>query len=129
MADMPAFPYFTVPREARWAKAVAGRAPAAIDPHFGTRLRITPGDRIASAGSCFAQRISESLQASGYNYFVTEEGAPFLSPERRRELQYGVYSARYGNIYTVLQLLQLFRRAFGRFDPGEPVWRLPGGGY
>lgn len=129
MADLASFPYFSVPREARWAKSVAGQAPGAIDPHFGTALQITPEDRIASAGSCFAQRISESLQAGGYNYFVTEEGAPFLSAERKRALNYRIYSARYGNIYTVLQLLQLLRRAFGRFDPVEPVWQLPEGGY
>lgn len=129
MADMPSFPYFSVPREARWGKSVAGRAPREIDPHSGTRLRIAPTDKIASAGSCFAQRISESLQASGYNYFVTEEGAPFLSPERRRDLNYRIYSARYGNIYTALQLLQLFHRAFDRFAPAEPLWQLPEGGW
>lgn len=129
MADLASFPYFSVPREARWAKSVAGRAPAEIDPHYGTSLHIAPDDRIASAGSCFAQRISESLQAGGYNYFVTEDGPPFLSPERKRELGYRVYSARYGNIYTVLQLLQLLRRAFGRFEPVEPVWQLPEGGF
>lgn len=129
MADLPSFPYFAVPREARWGQVVAGRAPQDIDPHFGTSLHIEPSDRIASAGSCFAQRISESLQNSGYAYLVTEPGAPFLSPERKRELSYGVYSARYGNIYTVLQLLQLLRRAFGRFEPVEPLWQHPQGGW
>lgn len=129
MADMPSFPYFTIPREARWGKSVAGRPPHEIDPHYRTALRIQPTDKIASAGSCFAQRISESLQASGYNYFVTEEGAPFLSPERRRDLNYRIYSARYGNIYTALQLLQLFRRAFDRFTPAEPLWQLPSGNW
>ena len=129
MADAASFPYYSVPREARWGKVVAGHAPQDIDPHVNSRLHIGRTDKIASAGSCFAQRISEALQSSGYTYFVTEEGPPFLSAERKRELGYRVYSARYGNIYTVLQLLQLFRRAFGRFAPEEPVWQLADGKY
>lgn len=30
---------------------------------------------------------------------------------------YGLYSARYGNIYTARQLVQTFREAYGRFQP------------
>lgn len=129
MADAASFPYYAVPREARWGKMVVGHAPQDIDPHYNSRLHIERTDKIASAGSCFAQRISEALQSSGYTYFVTEEGPPFLSAERKHELGYRIYSARYGNIYTVLQLLQLFRRAFGRFEPEEPVWQLADGKY
>jgi hypothetical protein len=33
-----------------------------------------------------------------------------------------VFSARYGNVYTARQALQLFRRAFGAFTPAEAVW-------
>ena len=123
------FPYLSVPREARWREVVAGRKPRMIDPHLGTKLRINPADKLASAGSCFAQRITSALQSSGFNYMLCEVGAPFLTSEERSRLAYGLYSARYGNIYTVLQLLQLFRRAFGLFDPVEPVWRLNTGAY
>ncbi|MDH3436657.1 MAG: GSCFA domain-containing protein, partial [Betaproteobacteria bacterium] len=35
-------------------------------------------------------------------------------------------SARYGNIYTARQLLQLFDRAFGYFSPVDNHWTLPG---
>jgi hypothetical protein len=129
MADSSFFPYHAIPREARWREVVAGRPPAGIDPHFDTGLLIDRQDKVASAGSCFAQRISYSLQNSGYNYLVTEKGPPFLPPERRLELGYGIYSARHGNIYSPLQLLQLFRRAFSGESPHEPVWRLPEGGY
>lgn len=124
MAETAPFPYHAIPREARWAKAVDGREPRAIDPHIGTTLRIKPTDKIASAGSCFAQKIAELLQNIGYNYFVAEAGPPFLPAEDKKRLGYGVYSARYGNLYSVLQLLQLFRRAFGRFEPAEPLWRM-----
>lgn len=129
MADPAAFPYLSIPRQARWGAAVSGRPPRCIDPHLDSRLHIARSHKVASAGSCFAQRISEALQAGGYSYFVTEEGAPFLTPERKRELGYGVYSARYGNVYTALQLLQLLRRVFGRFEPAEPLWRLADGAF
>lgn len=129
VAESAPFPYLAIPHEARWRNAVSGQQPGDIDPHFDTRLRIEATDKIASAGSCFAQRLSASLQSEGYNYFVTEQGPPLLSPKRKQELGYGLYSARYGNIYSALQLLQLFRRAFGQFAPAEPLWRLPGGGY
>ncbi|MES2128342.1 MAG: GSCFA domain-containing protein [Pseudomonadota bacterium] len=123
------FPYYSVPREARWRDVMAGRAAREIDPHFGSTLRILPEHKIASAGSCFAQRIAEALQAAGYNYQNEEPGTPFMTPAERTAQGYGLYSARYGNIYTALQLLQLLRRAYGRFTPAEPLWRLPSGGW
>ncbi|OAN58371.1 GSCFA domain-containing protein [Sphingomonas sp. TDK1] len=129
MADLPTFPYRTVPDTARWSTSISGRSAIEIDPHHAPYLRINPEDRVASAGSCFAQRISQSLQSSGYNYLITEKGPPFLNSAKRHELGYGVYSARHGNIYTALQLLQLFQRAFGGPVPHEPIWRLADGHY
>ena len=108
---------------------MADRAPASINPHHAPSFQIGAQDRIASAGSCFAQRISEALRAKGYNYLMTEPGPPLLSDQARTELGYGIYSARYGNLYTAMQLLQLFQRAFGQFEPVEPVWRNSAGGF
>lgn len=108
---------------------MSGHRPQEIDPHADTGCVIMPTDKVASAGSCFAQRISEALQAAGYNYYIVENGAPFLSESQRKELGYGVYSARYGNIYTPLQLLQLLRRSLGRFEPQEPLWMSADGKY
>jgi hypothetical protein len=47
--------------------------------------------------------------------------------EQCRRLGYGVYPARFGNIYTALQLWQLIERAYGRFEPHEPPWPQGGG--
>jgi hypothetical protein len=41
----------------------------------------------------------------------------------RTRHNYGLFSARYGNIYTARQLKQLFDRAYGRFIPEEHVWQ------
>jgi hypothetical protein len=106
---------------------MAGRAPDEVNPHAGPGCVIGPEDKVAAAGSCFAQRISAAIKDSGSNYLLVEEGPPFLSAEQKAAMGYGVYSARYGNVYTALQLLQLFQRAFGRFAPEEPLWRTPEG--
>jgi hypothetical protein len=96
---------------------MAGRTPEQIDPHYQSTLRINRTTKVASAGSCFAQRISQALQNEGFNYLCTE----------RVDGGYGTYSARYGNVYSALQMLQLLRRAYGSLQPAEPLWRLPGG--
>jgi hypothetical protein len=122
MADTSTCPYAGVPREAKWREAMAG-APGECRPFAGSKFTISRTDRLASAGSCFAQRIAQALKAQGYSYLVTEPGGPFLTAPMRAEQGFGVYSARYGNVYTAAQLLQLFRRAYGEFVPDEPFWR------
>jgi hypothetical protein len=78
---------------------------------------------VATAGSCFAQHISRHLKKNQFSYFVVEDGHPLGSDELRAEFNYGMFSARYGNIYTARQLLQLFYRAFGCFVPIEDHWK------
>ena len=129
MTNSNIFPYHSIPREARWREVMENLPSNQIDPHYHSSLKIQREDLIASAGSCFAQRIATALQTSGYKYLVTEKGPNFLSADEKYKYSYGQYSARYGNIYTVLQLLQLLRRAYGRFESIEPVWRLKSGGY
>lgn len=109
-------PYRQAPDHAFWSRAVSGRPAEAVQPVVDPTFGIAPDDRIATAGSCFAQHISQTLQAEGYHYLVAEPGDP--------SRQYGVYPARFGNIYTPRQLLQLIQRAFGLFWPSEPAWRL-----
>ncbi len=111
-ADRFRFPYAGLPARQQWKRAVAGVARGAIDPGGGARFRLAPSTRIASAGSCFAERIAERLEASSYTYVRTER------PSR--------YSARYGEVYTTLQLAQLAERAVGLFAPVEPAWHAGG---
>jgi len=53
--------------------------------------------------------LAPALRSRGYTHLVTEGEGPF--------------SALFGNLYTTVQLLQLFERAYGRFTPAEPAWR------
>lgn len=116
-------PYKSLPDKAFWRRAVAAPAPAEVDPVGEFDLRIAPNTRVATAGSCFAQHIARYLRNSGYNYYVAEPGHPVLPESVRKAHNYGIYSARYGNIYTARQLLQLWQRAFGQFEPIEDCWQ------
>lgn len=89
-----------------------------VNPAVNAKFGIWSADKIATTGSCFAQHISRKLMSSGYQYLVTENGDPLR--------QYGVYPARFGNIYTSRQLHQLFQRAYGLFDPHVDIWRDAG---
>lgn len=115
MSDRYLNPYRAQPDHAFWSRVMSGVAAEEVDPVSSARFVIGPNDRIITAGSCFAQHISRALEGRGYRYLITEPG-----PEA---LNYGVYPARFGNIYTARQLLQLFQRAFGLFESTEPAWR------
>jgi hypothetical protein len=99
---------------------------ADVDPVVAMPWRISLQDRVGTAGSCFAQHVSRRLQGSGLQFLETEPAHPFLSAETAALFGYGLFSARYGTIYTARQLLQLLRRAYGRFIPEDDVWRSGG---
>lgn len=120
---MSAHPYKSLGDKAFWRRSVAEVSPGKVDPVGEFALRIDPETRVATAGSCFAQHIARYLAKSGYNYYVAEPGHPILPESSRTRNNYGLFSARYGNIYTARQLWQLFQRAYGTFEPEERAWR------
>src|SRR5580704_3867735 len=125
----PAHPYAELPAYAFWNRSVASVPPFAVDPMVDAPFRIAPSDAVATAGSCFAQHIARALQRHGFRYFVSEPAPPDLAPSDAAAANYGVFSARYGNIYTTRQLLQLFDRAYGRMTPVLVSWPGKNGGY
>ena len=120
-------PYRDLPAERFWRKAVAGVPPFALDPGPRDAFRIARTDRVATAGSCFAQRVSQALQRGGFRYHVTEAAPEGMSAGQAQARQYGTFSARYGNLYGPRQFVQLFDRAFGAFAPALRVWRREDG--
>ena len=119
-------PYRGLPPRNFW-RSMAGQPAFEVDPVAPQDTRITRGERVATAGSCFAQHIAARLKMSGFNFYVSEAAHAIIQPDVARKFNYGVFSARYGNIYTVLQLRQLFDRVYGRFQPVEDVWEEAGG--
>jgi hypothetical protein len=102
---------------------MSGKALEEVDPVTSPGFLINKADAVATAGSCFAQHIARTLAAQGFNY-MTYEIAP---PGREKDPSYGMFSARYGNIYTACQLLQLVQRVYGLFVPEDRAWRLSNG--
>lgn len=119
-------PYRTFPDYQFWRRGVVAAGHAGIDPVTAPAFQLDQETRIGTAGSCFAQHIARRLAASGHTYLVTEAGE-HLDPAERATRNYGVYSARYGNIYTPRQLVQLFERAHGTFAPGDAAWQRADG--
>jgi len=120
-------PYLGRPASAVWKKAVAALEPGSIAPQGSASFPIEAGTRIASAGSCFAQHLARYLPRWGCTSLLTEPGPAGLTDAERRRLGFGVFPARFGNIYSSLQLLQLMDRAYGRYRPVEPPWPDRGG--
>ena len=119
-------PYSNLPSEAFWAKAVGDRHFWSIDGLGHPKRKIAAGDLVATAGSCFAQHISRRLRGAGFAFMDAEPPPRWLRPDRHDAYGFGLYSARYGNVYTAAQLRQLYDRAYDRFKPEERVWETGG---
>jgi hypothetical protein len=120
-------PYSGLPSHQFWSSAVSGVAPHDLDPVIGSPLRLSRSDKVATLGSCFAQHVSRHLARSGMTYFVAEQPPAGVDAATASERGFGMFSARYGNVYTVRQAVQLFDRAFGAFEPRESPWRRTDG--
>ena len=120
---MAEHPYKSAPDHNFWRRSVAGIESDQVEPVVAFPRWINRDTRVATAGSCFAQHIARYLKRSGFNYYVAEPGHPILPQSVLAKNNYGLFSARYGNIYTARQLHQLLERAYGRFTPVEPAWQ------
>ncbi|PPQ28469.1 GSCFA domain-containing protein [Rhodopila globiformis] len=120
-------PYRNLPAASFWKRSVAEVPADKVDPVVRGKFHINQMDRVATAGSCFAQHIARHLAMSGFNYFVSERENPVIPGNLAAEYGYGLFTARYGNIYTSRQLLQLLKRAYGLFQPVEDVWHKKNG--
>jgi len=118
-------PYQNLAENAFWKTAITNR-------HFGDiadlaqSIPLQRSDRVATAGSCFAQYIGNRLAAKGANFLDLELPPENWQPDDARRHGFGVYSCRYGNIYTVRQLLQLAEEAFGEDSLRLEVWKKDG---
>ncbi|WP_146344439.1 GSCFA domain-containing protein [Falsiphaeobacter marinintestinus] len=128
-SDKVTSPYQGLESRAFWRSGVAeaGRFPPA--DVYRARFPITRDLPIFTAGSCFAQHVGNALRSSGFRVLDAEPLPAGMAAHFRPMAQtygYGLYSARYGNIYTVRQFLQLIREAHGEFQPADPIWERDG---
>ncbi|MGC2413747.1 MAG: GSCFA domain-containing protein, partial [Stellaceae bacterium] len=118
-------PYKGLPTRNYWKPAVADRYPLSIAKLYDKKFAISLDDGVATCGSCFAQHIGRRLKANGFSFLDMEPAPAAWSAADAAARGYGIYSARYGNVYTSTQLLQLFQRAFGEIAL-EEVWESGG---
>jgi hypothetical protein len=122
-------PYQNLPTHQYWPQAMTKPAPGHVNPAQGSTLRIARSEPVVTLGSCFAQHLAREIHQAGFNYLVGEVAPATLDARAAQARQYGLFSARYGNIYTARQARQLLERAFKGFEPLEPVWRKVGDRY
>lgn len=117
-------PYSGLPQRAFWRGGVAGAAPVPSDI-YRPKFPVTRDTRVFTAGSCFAQHVGAAMKDVGINVIEAEPARRGLPPETARRFGYGVYSARFGNIYTVRQFRQLVDEVGGA-TPALPIWEKDG---
>lgn len=118
-------PYRGLPARSYWRSAVQDRHYFDLD-ELCQPLRMSKLDRVATAGSCFAQHIGRHLKESGAGYMDMEPRPAFLAESDEKRFGFGVYSCRYGNVYTARQLLQLAQEALGQRRPADCIWQKDG---
>ena len=118
-------PYQNRPSRSFWRSGVS-EAVAVPPDLYQPKFRLDRDARIMTAGSCFAQHIGRALRRREFAVMDAEPVPGRLKPEAAQAFGYGIYSARYGNIYTVRQLLQLAQEALGCFAPANAIWEKNG---
>jgi hypothetical protein len=106
-------PYSHLPDYQFHNRELRGVHPSRFDPVVNPRFQLNGQSKIMTMGSCFAQHLSKWLLTHDFNLMLKEE-------EKQNG---GVFSANYGNVYTVQQALQLFERAFGRWSASEELYQ------
>ncbi len=119
-------PYENLPPTRYLKTGVSEQHPFQMPGLYKRKFRIGADLPIATAGSCFAQHIGTNLRANGYNVLDLEPAAPGMTDATAKRYGYRTYSARYGNLYTARQLLQLAKEALGLEERHDIVWTQHG---
>jgi hypothetical protein len=119
-------PYENLIPAAYWRTGVTLAHPLSPEALYNKRFELSNDDKIGTAGSCFAQHISKAMRRVGFNVLELEPAPTGLPEALWTKFGYGLYSARYSNIYTSRQFLQLLQEAFEDAQSPEPVWERDG---
>ncbi|MDX6498955.1 MAG: hypothetical protein QOG23_2215 [Blastocatellia bacterium] len=116
-------PYEDLPTKAFWKLSVANKSMFDIDELWDPKFEIQPDQNVVTFGSCFAQHIGNALKARGFNWLSTETPPHGLSEKNAKALNYNVFSARTGNIYTTSLLKQWTKWALGKSEVPSEMWK------
>ncbi|MFC7702800.1 GSCFA domain-containing protein [Plastorhodobacter daqingensis] len=118
-------PYSNLPASSYWKRCLRSDD-FRLNDLYQPRFQIGAQDAIATAGSCFAQRIGQELRHATVDFLDLEPPPPGMSHATAQSFGFGIYSARYGNIYTPRQLLQLVEDVLATRIRPEAVWESRG---
>lgn len=111
-------PYQALPDRHFWRRFVSDSTWRELPFMDAPKFTLHPEHRLATAGSCFAQHITRHMKRVGLQPHVAEPAHPYLLGGDRELLDsYEQFSARYGNVYTARQGLELLRQAAGTMAP------------
>lgn len=119
---MPTNPYKKLPSGAFWRPTVGDRSPFDINDIWDPKFDIRPNQAVSTYGSCFAQHIGEALETRGYSRLVTEPAPWGMKNKNARAWNYGIFTARTGNIYTTSLLRQWVNWSLGHETMPEEYW-------
>jgi hypothetical protein len=71
-------PYSELPPRNFWRSGAAETNPRTVENLYRKKFSITQTDKIATAGSCFAQHVSNYLQKNGFSVLDVEPSPAFL---------------------------------------------------
>lgn len=119
-------PYDSLPEKAFWASGVARKNALEVTGLWDPKFQISQSMPISTYGSCFAQHFSRALVARGFSWLNGEPAPDRLPQDAAQNFNYGVFSARTGNIYTVGLLRQWIAWASGEEPMPDEVWEKDG---
>lgn len=119
-------PYTNLEEKFFWSTAIAKRNMYDIADLWDPKFPLGPKMKVATFGSCFAQHIGKALQSRGFNWYISEPTPQGLSAENAKKFNYGIFSARTGNIYTVSLLQQWVRWAQSPETVPAEIWSKEG---
>ncbi|PCH97870.1 MAG: GSCFA family protein [Rhodobacteraceae bacterium] len=119
-------PYSELDQKFFWASAVAQHSPLEIEGLWQPKKLIEPKHKTITFGSCFAQHIGTALTDQNFHWLDTEPAPIGLNNKFANDYNYGVFSCRTGNIYTVTLLKQWLEWALGVSEPPNEIWSAQG---
>lgn len=119
-------PYLRLDEKSFWSTAVAKKNMFDIDDLWDPKFAIIKTSNVATFGSCFAQHIGHAMQEQGFKWLITEPPPEQLSLSNAKKMNYGLFTARTGNIYTVSLLKQWVNWALSKSSVPDEVWQKDG---
>ncbi len=106
-----------------WRPGVVDKGPFDLTGLIQPKFPLTRDLAIATAGSCFAQHVGRALRQAGLPVLDAEPAPPGLEGDAARTYGFGLYSGRYGNIYTTSQMRQLLEDVRKTTIRPEAIWQ------